>query len=760
MKALLMLIVCALLGLLAIGVPAAAADVFGPIELASASAVAGGPHEQAGEAIFPVVSADGRYVAFVGSFAGSSGIWRRDLATGAVEQVAPGEATMPSISASGRYVSFTTNEQLVPEDTNRSPDVYVRDMEPGEGEPEYTLVSAVNGSDVGATYNFAAKPGEEAEYGSLASARSAISADGNYVVFVTTVESNLLDEAQPTPAKEVLLRDIATEETRLVSAEYEPAAGRPANGEDRPVQPYTQGDGEQFGAVFLGGETPRFSRLQPNPSVPDDGQNVWLGASISAEGNAVTWMGQELEKQTQLLPGEQSVQEPSAAEPLWRDVGEGPAAPIRRITGGSDPTNRMCVASGEQQLQGRLSQSNPCAGPFEHYIDEPGVGLWGTKVKQADYVPQLSANGLTVAFVTGARELASGELQFEGAENTDDLYVVEMGSGLTRVQALRRLTAIGGGGLNTEEYREKSSEIVDYSVSADGTQVAFTTRRTQYPLGSPTFVSSPAAAPGMIELFDADLVDGTLTRVTHGFLGEGERSEELPTVELPGRDPYLEEQGAYAPSFSADGNTLCFASTANNLVYGDGNDAPDTFCVHRVLPIPAVVAQYISSAPPSPAIVAPWKLDATAISLADGSVLIYAEVPGAGSLSAQASSSVLVASTGRSAKRAKNAKGSARSSRLHREAATIATRTVASRKASPGAESEGLVAVLLTLAPPYSSLASRAGGLAANARLTFSAAGHASLHMSLTVRFRRTARAARSKGRASARRPATGSGSR
>ena len=135
----------------------------------------------------------------------------------------------------------------------------------------------------------------------------------------------------------------------------------------------------------------------------------------------------------------------------------------------------------------------------------------------------MSENGMTVAFVTGARELASGELPLgKGPKNADDLYIANMASGLTRVQALRRMTAIGENALNSEEYLEKSSEIVDYAVSADGTQVAFTTKRTQYPLGSPAFVSAPAAVPGMIELFDVNLANDTLTRVTHGFLGEGE----------------------------------------------------------------------------------------------------------------------------------------------------------------------------------------------------------------------------------------------
>lgn len=204
MRSLCALSVSALLALLAAGAVPAAGDVFGPIELASTSAPAGGPHEQADGAIFPVLSADGRYLAFAGSYEGVEGIWRRDLLSGAIEQVAAGDATLPSISAEGRYISFTTTEQLAPGDTNNSPDVYVRDMDPGAGEPEYTLVSAVNGTEEGAQYSFIGSE-VEGEYGSIASGRSAISANGQEVAFITTAESNLLGPGEATPPLEVLV---------------------------------------------------------------------------------------------------------------------------------------------------------------------------------------------------------------------------------------------------------------------------------------------------------------------------------------------------------------------------------------------------------------------------------------------------------------------------------------------------------------------------------------------------------------------------
>ncbi len=718
-----------LLGLVFAGAPAAHADLFGPIELASTSAVPGALAQQAEEARFPVISGDGRYVAFVGRFGGVAGIWRRDLLTGTVEQVAPGESTMPSISANGRYVSFTTNEQLLPQDTNKAPDVYRRDMEPNAGEPEYTLVSAVNGSEEGASYTYTgqgfSQQQRETEFGALAAARSAMSADGNYIAFITTAQSNLLGESEPTPTGEVFVRDVATRETRLVSAEYEPGIGWSAG---RPVQPSRSESGDTvYGAVFPSGvETPTFGTAPS--SYPEDHQAKWLGASISANGEVVSWMGQQLGEQTQLLAQEQAGEPPQTAEPLWRRISEGPGAPIRRVTGGSDPTSTLCQASGEQEIPERFpSPLDPCTGPFEHFQEQGKEGLWGGRV-HADFVPQLSENGMTVAFITGARELASGVTQFEDAEGTDDLYTVNMANGLTRIQALRRLTEIGGGG-SSQEKLEKSAKIVDYSVSPDGSQVAFTTQRTQFPLGSPAFVSQIAVVPGMYELFDVDLDNDTLTRVTHGFEGEDWRSEELPEQEKPGSDPYQEEQGAYSPSFSADGNSLAFSSTANNLVFGDGNDAPDAFVVHRLLPPTEEVEQYVSGAPANPPLVPPWKLGITASSLADGSVRLYAEVPGAGALRAQASSSVLVHET------VKRARGSSHGTSHPRVVVTVATRTVAAAHTSVVQRDEGLVGLTLTLDPAYRSLASKRGGFAAKVTVTFTAPGRPLLRASLRVTF-------------------------
>ncbi len=72
-----------------------------------------------------------------------------------------------------------------------------------------------------------------------------------------------------------------------------------------------------------------------------------------------------------------------------------------------------------------------------------GEGIW-TGGAGEDYLPRLSAEGWTVAFISNAREIAQGE-EFRTGESSSDLYVVDMHSGLTRVQALRRLTELAGG---------------------------------------------------------------------------------------------------------------------------------------------------------------------------------------------------------------------------------------------------------------------------------------------------------------------------
>ena len=723
----------------------ARADVFGPISLVSDNAL-----EQADYAHDPAVSGNGEYVAFDGYFEGLTGVWRRDLRSGEVEPVAVGEpdtpggsAELPSISENGQYISFTTTAELSPKnDTNDGPDVYVRDMDVPESqfcaEEEslrpaqpcaFTLASAVSESTLGLSYEYGSILGaaggedreyEESHYGAMASGRSALSASGEEVVFVTTAPSDL--DGASTPRLEVAVRYLDTGKTELVSVEYDPTTGTPEPGPE-PV-PLREG----AGAVY---HTGSFELPQPyklTAAVP---------ASISADGSTVAWLGQNISEQAPTLSAETLT--PQYAEPLWRRIVDGAQAPTRRVTGGSDPTNTACVASGESALPTTPTLSDPCQGPF---VTNGNYGVWTHASAVESPVPRLSANGNTVAFIAQAPLVSLGsDFGAERENRNGDLYVTNMEEGLSRVQALTPLTELASG---NQSVLATNAPIVDFDISPDGTEVAFTTMRTQFPLGSPAYVDAPAASPGMAELFDADLDDDTLTRVTHGYDGG---PSEAPHAELTSKeDQYFEagssngSDGALSPSFSNSGDVLAFSSTASNLVYGDGNTPPlsgplesdgsDVFTVRRETFPDDPGPQLISPAPAQPTLTSPWRLAITAHSLPDGAVRLNVEIPGAGTLHALASGAVRVRS-------ARTASRGARSAH-HKAASTHARTTVVTRDiATPvsAASPAGFATLTLTLTKAYKSLAERPGGMQATASLTFLAPGHPPLHESLTVTF-------------------------
>ncbi len=721
--------------LAAVLVPSAPAwgDVFGPIALVSQS-----PAQQVDYAHDPAVSADGRYVAFDGSFGGVTGVWRRDLRTGEIAAVAGTDAELPSISANGQFISFTTTARLSPLDQNKGPDVYVRNIAspPGE-EGAFELASAVTveGSTKGLAYGYASEPTdnrrtfEEEHYGSLAGGRSALSADGRTVVFVTSAASDLTDPQTPaepiTPPLQVVVRNLDTAETRLISTQL--------GSSDEPVS--TQEGTEVYGAVFTGqpGKAPAFS--EP-PAYGRYAAGPPLAASISADGSTVAWMGVNVQQQATLLPAE--ARSPAYTEPLWRRIAPGSETPTERVTGGSDPLDPACIASGESSIGNSPPPSDPCQGPFSTPEGSLPSGIWAGG-GDGNFVPRLSADGYTVAFIARAQLASLGEGFGIGPDGPSDLYVVNMRNGHTRMDALRQLTRLASG---NETDVATTAAILDFGISPDGSQLAFSTRRTRFVLGSPSYVTAAAAQAGMGELFQVDLADDTLTRVTSGYEGGG--GEHPHPTQAPGTDPYTEGDGALSPSFSADGRELVFASTASNLAFGDGNtpsapgsnfDGSDAFVVQRAVFGENVAPQIVSPAPAGPALTPAWRLSATARSLRNGEVQLQVRAPGPGLLRARARSAVRVRAN-RTARRARNGRAAAAAAVRPSERAKsgVATRTVASRSARARG---GLLTLTLELAKPFRALARVRGGLSSTVQLSFASPGHPSLRTSVEVTFAR-----------------------
>lgn len=481
---------------------------------------------------YAAISADGRYVAIQtrarnffadddpdppGQFR-AGGVFRFDLQTRALEKVADGSlfdeespshpllhlgALKPSISADGRYVAFSTAQPLVAADTNENLDVYVRDMNTPIGSPgAFDLISARDGGDAPAHYGPATFPLPGSEPGADVSRGVAISANGQRVVFRTEAPSDLpASGSVDVPAGQVFVRDRATDTTTLVTAKRDSGSGE-----------MTQ---EPAGGA--------------------------VGAALSADGTTVAWTGGNAGVQTRFLSGENP--DPTFLYYLWRRPTGGAGAPTRRITGSADPDDPGCVSSPPNFDR---TSTGPCYGPL---TDQEGIP--SDIVSQ---VPVLSADGDTVAFLTGAAARPQAS-----ANPGLDLFVAGMTPGLSRKQATFELTRD-----TLDTNIATASPLSGVAISSDGRYLAITSARTHFVLPALQLLGEPRAVPGPQELYVVDLQGRTLERVAHSYLGG---DTDAGVVE-----------GA---TISNGGDRVAFSSFAGNLIFGDANQRADAFVAIR-----------------------------------------------------------------------------------------------------------------------------------------------------------------------------------
>jgi Tol biopolymer transport system component len=158
-----------------------------------------------GPSALPAVSADGRRVAFVAEHSGPNRfeVWVHDRRSHRTRLVSvrrdvaeDNSVGRPSMSANGRYVAFASSRAgLVPGDTNRSRDVFVRDLATGR----FTRVSVAAG-------------GRQATSDSEG---PSVSATGRFVTFVSFADGLVPGDANE--RSDVFLRDLRTGALRLVS---------------------------------------------------------------------------------------------------------------------------------------------------------------------------------------------------------------------------------------------------------------------------------------------------------------------------------------------------------------------------------------------------------------------------------------------------------------------------------------------------------------------------------------------------------------
>ncbi|HME01538.1 MAG TPA: hypothetical protein VKG38_00725 [Solirubrobacteraceae bacterium] len=690
--------------------PSPAQAAFAPFELASTDPELGLQAEYAYE---PAVSPEGRYVAFTGVVAAKHGVYRKDLLTGELATVALGiGAGAPSISEGGRYVSFTTSEDPANPGTplpGGCTQVYRRDMEE-TGPDAYEIVSARSGSEEPLTY-------EGCSGGGSASAnRVAISADGSKVAFTAIGRSNLTGEAgrTETPGDQVAVRNFAETPPATVLVSVEKGTQNPVSG----------------GATLSG-------RPKVTVETPQISQDNVSTASISADGTTVAWMGINVFAQTELNEPVKGVGEdfPAVyAEPLWRRIADGPAAPTRRVLAGDDPSAPGCPPECQGGLDLTWDEqfeiyrwpelaAKGAAGPREGSFVEWALRGVGSELQAV--TPQLSADGTKVAILSTQPDYGHlpnfGQFQTEPPNPTANAFVVNMAPGLTREQAITRLTEWA-----SLEFSSSALDgpIADIAISADGTRVLFVTERNVFPLAPPALITERVSQVGIPQLYEANLQAGTLALVSQGYNGEPADAEG-------------KVGGAKGAALSADGKVLALASGSSNLADGTVNEGSAVFVTREQDSPEAPGQQAITSLPPQQSGEPEWSISATAHGSHDGALLIDVSVPGAGRLAASASAPVPVIE-----KLVRRSRGRATRRRRGRAAATrartvtvIASRQVA--RAAAAAAGEGVIELRLVPSSHYHSLVVGRDGLYATITVTFAAPGHRKLTETLQAGFPR-----------------------
>ncbi len=632
----------------------------GPIQLVDSNGI-----EQADEAASPALSADGRFVAFVAEIGGQAGVFRKDLVTGELVPVFAGPIATtelpeaPSISAEGRYVSFTTFERLNPADDPeaRTSDVYVADL--ATSPPTYELASAVGHCEPLATEPLhPCGLSYESGTGSIASGGVSLSANGREVVFVTTGASDLTGpgteaEPFPTPALQVAVRNLETEETTLVSGTLDPLTGTQS---ERPVE---------GGAVMV----------KPK---------ILPGASLSADGSTVAWLGQHLNAQV-ALP------EPEAAsiaklesetegydEPLWRRIG--------------GPTQRMVDGDVLAEMASGADATGQCQGPRG----------WNASERKVQPMPVLSGDGDRAALIGQPDGYINAFLVERQGPSFDSIRRLTSSPSLPQNNACDQDEPI---------YAASDAPIDTIAISPDGRRLAFATKRQRFPLSPPNLLTAAPVGIGVDEFYLADLEASSLERLSHG-----NEESEPSMVEEKG------EEGTYSVSLDREGELLAFASIAYNLVPDDGNGkgnggnlvattGSDVFVVGDPRSSASPGSSRVSRPPLAVRPQARWILTAHASSRPDGSVRVAVGLPGAGRLTAVART--LGSGDGK-------------------------VRKVASARRRPR-----LASVLAFVLRPARGLRPRVhapGGLEATLRLHFSGSGGKPLNRTLNVRFRFHAR--------------------
>jgi Tol biopolymer transport system component len=342
-----------------------------------------------GSSQYPVVSADGRFVAFGSAadnlVAGDTNkhydVFVRDRQTGSTERVSistagaqgDGDSASPAISADGRFVAFqSAATNLVPGDTNGHFDVFVRDRLTGN--TERVSVSS-SGAQADGNSGFAA-----------------ISGDGRFVAF-SSAATNLVP-GDTNNHWDVFVRDRLTGNTERINLS---TAG-------------AQGDGDS---------------LYPAPAISADGRFVAFSSAA-----------------TNLVPGDTN----GLRDVFVRDRQTGSTERVSVSSAGAqgDAISYAQAISGDGRFVAFASTATNLVpgdtnGHYDVFVRDRQTGSTervslssaGAQGDEDSLFPSISADGRFVAYLSAATNLVADDTNGGGTALSHDVFLRDRQTGST-----------------------------------------------------------------------------------------------------------------------------------------------------------------------------------------------------------------------------------------------------------------------------------------------------------------------------------------
>lgn len=331
-----------------------------------------------------------------------------------------------AVSADGRYVAFNSDAStLVPGDTNRTGDVFVRDLRRG-------TTTRVNVSGAGTQ-------------GDGNSGSPAISADGRYVAF-SSLAGNLVPGGSGDGHPEIFVRDRVAGTTTRISrsasggatdgASLEPALS--GNGRYVAFTSYATnlvtGDANGVRDVFRHDLRTGVTTLVSVTGSGSQADDTSLDPAISHSGRHVTYYSLA----TNLAPG---------------DTDEVPDVFVRDLTAATTTLVSVVAVGGGTEAWGHFTPAisadgrrvafmstadNLVAGDTNHnadvFVRDLGAGTTtlvsvssgGRQSEEPAEFPAISADGRHVAFAGSGNEYAAGD-----TNGVEDVFVHDLGTGRT-----------------------------------------------------------------------------------------------------------------------------------------------------------------------------------------------------------------------------------------------------------------------------------------------------------------------------------------